>query len=175
MPCRLPFPLSPSPLSGPIPAALGVILCAAAVNIPLTAMAETCEAVTYAPVYSDIYSGGRAQNVRLAATLSVRNVSPDAPLTLTAVSYHDTGGRVLHRSVDDPLELKPLETRDFTIDVIDLEGGSGANFLITWQADSTTPAPMIETVMLGGLGTKGFAFASRGRTISDSCGRTPFE
>lgn len=135
----------------------------------------TCEAVTYAPVYSDIYSGGRAQNVRLAATLSVRNVSPDAPVTLTAVSYHNTEGAVLHKSVDGPLELKPLETRDFTIDVVDLAGGSGANFLINWQAAHTTPAPLIETVMLGGLGTKGFAFASRARTISDSCGRVKFE
>ena len=48
---------------------------------------------------------------------------------------------------------------------LDTRGGSGANFLVKWVAETAVSAPIIEAIMAGTMGNYSFAFARPGQAI----------
>lgn len=122
----------------------------------------------YVPTYSHIYTDeGVAED--LATTLSIRNVSTNRQLVLDDVRYYDTSGALIEQFLDTPAVLKPLETVEFFVRSRDRRGGSGANFIIGWHAEEPTVRPLTEAVMVRTVGTRGYAFSTRGIEIrSDS-------
>jgi hypothetical protein len=115
----------------------------------------------YVPAYSHLDREG-GDEILFAITLSVRNVDPSATIELTHVEYHDTRGRRVRRYLNEPRELAPLETAEFSVDTFDESGGSGANFLVYWQGPSDAHPLLTETVMIGHVGAGYVAFTSRG-------------
>jgi hypothetical protein len=49
----------------------------------------------------------------------------------------------------------------------DTTGGSGANFLVTWQSRTKINPPLIEGVMIGTRSGQGISFVSRGQVIDE--------
>jgi len=118
----------------------------------------------YVPVYSHIYAdGGKPQ--LLETTLSIRNLDPKVTISIKAVDYFDTGGKLVKQYRGQALSLGPLESTEILVEKTDTRGGSGANFIIVW--DSVEPAyePLIEAVMVALDGSKSFAFTSPGRAL----------
>jgi len=122
----------------------------------------------YVPVYSHIYWGAKVRPFNLACTLSVRNTDTAATITVTSVDYYDTEGRKIRAFLDRPLKLGPLATREFYIGEEDTVGGSGANFLVRWSAETPANAPLVECVMIGVRSGQGVSFTSRAREISET-------
>ncbi len=121
----------------------------------------------YVPIYSHIYADERFKDkpFALTATLSIRNIDPDRPLTLLAADFHDSAGRKLHAYVDSPRLIAPLASVRFVVRENGLQGGSGAKFLVRWQADRAVVAPIVESIMIGTKMQQGISFISRGRVI----------
>lgn len=122
----------------------------------------------YVSAYSHIYSGAQGRPFLLAVTLSIRNVDPDRGLRVTSVDYHDTAGKRLHSFLEGPVTLGPLASVRYIIPENDRSGGSGANFMVCWEADQPVNPPIIETVMIGTKSGQGISFTSRGRAIRPS-------
>jgi hypothetical protein len=53
----------------------------------------------------------------------------------------------------------------FIVKESDTKGGSGANFLVEWQAETEVNEPIIEGVMIGAAAQQGISFTSRGKAI----------
>lgn len=121
----------------------------------------TDEQFMYVPIYSDIYNKNRGERTLLTATLSVRNTSRKDTLFLTTVDYYDTAGSLVRGYLDEPIYLRPLESLDYVIEESDKAGGTGANFLVGWYAH-TEITPLMQAVMIGGLGHRAFAFTTEG-------------
>lgn len=123
----------------------------------------------YVPVYSSIYWGldSKQSLVELAATVSVRNVSPRYPLVLDSVRYYDSAGKQVREYVSVPSELAPLATVEFVIQQRDAAGGPGANFLVQWSGSPDMNEPLVEAVMVGQTGNAGISFTSAGRVLKD--------
>ncbi|MFP7755577.1 DUF3124 domain-containing protein [Thermodesulfobacteriota bacterium B35] len=121
----------------------------------------------YVPIYSHIYADERFKDkpFALTATLSIRNIDPDRPLTLLAADFHDSAGRKLHAYVDSPRLIAPLASVRFVVRENGPQGGSGAKFLVRWQADRPVVAPIVESIMIGTKMQQGISFISRGRVI----------
>ena len=119
----------------------------------------------YVPVYSHIYSGDREQPFYLAVTLSIRNTDTVKPLTIESVDYYDSAGKLLRRYLDRPVPLGPLASTRYVIGERDKAGGSGANFIVTWSADTPITAPVVESVMIGTQTQQGISFTSRAQVI----------
>jgi hypothetical protein len=124
----------------------------------------------YVPIYSHIYSGFKGRPFELAATLSIRNTDPKHPITLVAVTYYDTDGKLLKEYLQNPLPLGALGSIRYTLTEADTSGGSGANFIIKWKSETMVNPPIIESVMIGTKSGQGISFVSRGQVIAD-----PFE
>lgn len=119
----------------------------------------------YVPAYSHIYIGNKETPYLLAVTLSIRNISPSTPITITEVGYHDTQGKLLKIFSKDPVLLDPLSSTRHVIHRDDKDGGSGACFIVKWEATEKTNPPVIETIMIGTQSQQGISFTSRGEVI----------
>jgi len=61
-----------------------------------------------------------------------------------------------------------LATAEFFIGESDMTGGSGANFIVTWNAEKAISEPIMEAVMVGTGGSQGVSFTSSGRLLKES-------
>jgi hypothetical protein len=141
---------------------LGILL------VPFTAAAAAGLSqgqVVYAPIYSHIYSGDREHPLLLAATLSIRNIDPNHPITIVKVDYHDSDGKLLQRYLESPVTLSPAQSTRYVVKFSDKAGGSGANFYVTWKASRPVNPPIVESIMIGTQNQLGISFVSRGRAV----------
>ena len=119
----------------------------------------------YVPAYSHIYTGNREKPFLLTVTLSIRNIDPDHPIEITRVDYYETRGQLVKRYLQQPTVLAPLDATRYVIPEKDKAGGSGANFIVEWQADKPVNPPIVESIMIGTQSGQGVSFTSRGRAI----------
>ena len=118
----------------------------------------------YIPVYSHVYTRG-GKPVLLEATLSVRNTDPENDIILTSVNYYDSSGLLLKEYLNSAKKIAPLATLDFLVEEMDIKGGAGANFLISWGAEGLVNPPLFEAVMVGAVDDQTLAFTSRGVAV----------
>ncbi len=119
----------------------------------------------YVPVYSHIYSGGGEAHL-LEVTLSIRNTDPQRAINVASVQYFDTNGGLIKDYFDGSLRLGPLESSAILVEKQDIKGGSGANFIVVWNADEPVYEPIIEAVMVGLSKGRSISFSSPGRALS---------
>lgn len=130
-------------------------------------VAKTSGQTVYVPAYSHIYHGNKNAELLLSVTLSLRNTDPDHPITITAVDYYDTRGHMVKQFITAPLRLGPYGSDRFIIPQDDKSGGSGANFIVKWQAAAPANPPIFETVMIGTQSQLGISFTSRGQALQN--------
>lgn len=119
----------------------------------------------YVPAYSSIRIGSGKTTLDLAVTLSIHNVSDATPLVLERIDYFDTAGSLVERYLPAPIAIRPFGTVEVFVPKEDTRGGTGANFFIGWAAAAGMAEPVVETVMIGGVGTTSYSFVSQGRAI----------
>ncbi len=120
----------------------------------------------YVPIYSHIYSGHRESPFHLVATLSIRNTDHDNSLTITAIDYFDSEGNFVKNYLKNNKALKPMASTRFIVKAKD-KAGSGAKFIIKWEADKQIIPPIIESIMIGTQAQQGVSFTSRGMVIEE--------
>ncbi len=118
----------------------------------------------YVPVYSHIYAKG-GKPFLLEATLSIRNSDPKAEITIGSVRYYDTNGKLIRDYLEKPVLLKPMASTEFLVAQKEIEGGSGANFIVEWISDAMVNKPVIEAVMIGIEGQTSISFVRTGVAI----------
>lgn len=144
----------------------GVALCLPASLFAADAQRGLSQGQTlYVPAYSDIYVGNSERPFQLTVTLSLRNIDPKYQITIQSVKYYETQGKFVKSFVDQPVTLQALETLRYVIPEKDKSGGSGANFIVIWQADKLVNPPIVESVMIGSRSQQGISFASRGQEL----------
>jgi hypothetical protein len=117
-------------------------------------------------VYSHIaLPGAEQRTLYLSATLSIRNTDQHQRIVITAVEYYDTNGVLVEAYLPESFALAPMATTEVIVPQLDTRGGSGANFLVKWVAETEVSAPLIEVIMAGTAGNYSFAFARPGRVI----------
>ncbi|MBV6639900.1 MAG: DUF3124 domain-containing protein [Cyclobacteriaceae bacterium] len=122
---------------------------------------------TYVPIYSQIYNETKETKFSLTATLSVRNTSFKHTIYLTTVDYYDSFGEIAKTFQKNPLKLAPMQSVEYVIEEGDLSGGTGANFIIIWEAESTAVDPIFEGIMLSNHAQQGISFTTKGISISN--------
>jgi len=120
----------------------------------------------YVPVYSDIYSVHRDKSLLLTATLSIRSTSLRDTTYINEIHYYNTNGDLVRSYIDNTLILSPMQSIDYVIERDDVEGGSGANFLISWGGDLDT-RPIFQAVMIGTIGQHGLSFVTEGVSLKN--------
>jgi hypothetical protein len=124
--------------------------------------------LVYVPIYSSIFYEDGKRTLQLAATLSIHNVDPDWPITVTRADYYNTDGTLIKKYVDKPTVLTPLQTMNLVVAKTNAAGGTGANFLVEWQGSGEANSPLVEAVMVNASSNLGIAFTSTGKVLKRS-------
>ena len=119
----------------------------------------------YVPVYSNVYSGPKANPLQLATMLSIHNVDPKYAITILKVDYYDSNGKFIESYIKKPVNLKPFTHTFFYLKEYDIRGGPGANFIVKWSAEKKINQPIVEALMLDAR--SGVSYSSPGRIITD--------
>lgn len=122
----------------------------------------------YVPVYSNVFSAPRKIPYNLATILSIRNTDMSYPISILAVDYYDSKGKLVRKFYRKPVTLAPLESTDIYIPEEDTAGGTGANFIVKWNSQREVNVPIVESVMVGMKSGQGISFVSPGREIRES-------
>lgn len=135
------------------------------VEEPLSKAEMAYEDLIYVPIYSDIYVDSNNQESLLAATLSIRNTSYTDSLFISKIDYFNTDGELVRSFIENQISINPMATINYVIEREDDTGGSGANFIVKVSAKSDQVKPIIQAVMIGQSGNKGFAFTTDGISV----------
>ncbi|WP_424961754.1 DUF3124 domain-containing protein [Ekhidna sp.] len=135
------------------------------VEDPLRKSEMAYEDIIYVPIYSDIYMDANNQKTLLAATLSIRNTSYADSIFISKIDYFNTNGTLVRKYLSNQISLPPMATINYVIEREDDTGGTGANFIVKLSARNTEVKPLIQAVMIGQSGNKGFSFATDGYSI----------
>jgi Protein of unknown function (DUF3124) len=119
----------------------------------------------YVPVYSSVSISQGKVRADFSVTLSIHNASETRPLVLRRIAYFDTNGKMVESYLKAPVALKPFSTIEVFVPTTDVRGGTGANFVVDWAAIGEIAEPVVEALMLGGLGSGHYAFISQGRPL----------
>jgi len=124
----------------------------------------------YVPVYSEILHGdldrqGKPSRQPLSALVSVRNTDSRSALRVLSARYYDSNGKMLRDFVSAPRVVPPLGALDLFIERRESEGGSGASFLIKWQADAPINPPFVEAVHIDLHSLRPLSFTTFGRPV----------
>src|SRR5574343_1222443 len=126
----------------------------------------------YLPIYSHMLYGnlgksGKASYVLLSSLVSIRNTDAKRPLRILSAKYFDTNGKLLGERVSAPVILPPLGTLELFVELNDASGGSGANFVIKWDADQPLNPPLVESLHVNMDGGKAVIFMTQSVPLVD--------
>jgi len=119
----------------------------------------------YVPVYSSVSMSQGKLRADFSVTLSIHNASETRPLVLRRIAYFDTSGKMVENHLKAPVALKPFSTIEVFVPTTDVRGGTGANFVVDWAAAGEIAEPVVEALMVGGVGSGHYAFISQGRPV----------
>jgi hypothetical protein len=106
----------------------------------------------YLPVYSHIWHGDRIGNSKepgkslVSALVSIRNTSLKTPIRILSAKYFSTEGKLLNEYLPKPSTINAMGTLELFVERKESVGGSGANFIIQWDAATATNPPIVEAV-----------------------------
>jgi len=126
----------------------------------------------YLPIYSHMLYGnvgksGKVSQVLLSALVSIRNTDGRRPLRLLSARYYDTHGKLLNERVPAPVIIPPYGTHEIFVELNDASGGSGANFVVRWDAEVPINPPLIEALHANMDGGKAVIFMSQSVPIHE--------
>lgn len=125
----------------------------------------------YLPIYSHVWHGNRdhkgvPEKSLVSALVSIRNIDLTRAIRVTSARYYDTQGRILAEYVTTPKTIGPLGTFELYVERKESAGGSGANFVISWQSDAAVNPPLVEAVHSDIQGHRTLSFITTARPIN---------
>jgi Protein of unknown function (DUF3124) len=124
----------------------------------------------YLPIYSHVWHGdadtkGVPLKSLVSVLVSIRNTDPAKSIRVVSAQYYDTAGKKLHDYIKGTQTIGPLGTHELYVPRSETAGGSGAKFVISWQADAPANPPLVEALHLNLPGGRSIAFTTIARPI----------
>lgn len=126
----------------------------------------------YLPIYSHMLYGnlgksGKPSFVLLSALVSIRNTDGKRPIRVLSARYFDTHGKLISERVAAPVIIPPLGTLELFVELNDASGGSGANFIVKWDAEQPASPPLVESLHANMDGGKAVIFMTQSVPVSE--------
>lgn len=121
--------------------------------------------VVYVPLFRTLYVGQERAVNKLSATLSIHNTSPKHALVLNKLTYFDGAGEAIEESLESPHVLLPMASAEFYIDPSESDAAAIAATVVEWSGETSITPPLVEAIVIGKYGAKGFSIHSRGVSL----------
>jgi len=118
-------------------------------------------------LYGNLGKSGKASNVLLSTLVSIRNTDIKRSIRVQSAKYFDTGGKLLGERVPVATIVPPLGTLELFVELNDASGGSGANFIIKWDAEQPVNPPLVESLHVNMDGGKAVIFMTQSVPLTE--------
>ena len=119
----------------------------------------------YLPFYRTLYvEEDRAVN-NLYATLSIHNTSSEHELVLDRLTYFDGAGEMISEPLSESHVLAPMASAEFYVGPQQPETAETAAAMVMWSGEASISPPLVEAIIVGKYGAKGFSVISRGVSL----------
>lgn len=125
----------------------------------------------YVPCYTSMMTGSRADSHAFEAkpTIFINNTDQNNPINIVRIDFYNTDGKLVEKYLQQPRKLDPNSaTRINVKELLKGEEGSGAHFIIQWQAENKVVEPLVQTWFVGAVGTRGYSYTSPVRIIQEN-------
>lgn len=124
----------------------------------------------YLPIYSHVWHGdlkkdGYPLKSLVSALVSIRNTDLNNPIRILSARYFDTSGKPLKEYVAAAKIIPPMGTYELYVERKEFAGGSGANFVILWEAGAPVNFPVVEAIHADIQGHRTLSFITTARPI----------
>ncbi len=121
----------------------------------------------YVPSYTSIMAGTHSFDAK--PVVFIHNADQNNPINLVRIDFYNTDGKLVEKYLQQPQKLQAnAATRINVKERIPGEEGSGAHFIIQWQADHKVVEPLVQTWFVGAVGTRGYSYTASPRVIQES-------
>ena len=126
----------------------------------------------YLPIYSEVLHGdadakGVPIKTLVSVLVSIRNTDASKSIRVVSAQYYDTAGKKLNNFIKAAQTIGPLGTYELYVPRNETAGGSGAKFVISWQAEAPVNPPYVEALHLNLPSGRSVAFTTIARPIID--------
>lgn len=124
----------------------------------------------YLPIYSHVWHGdlqkdGYPLKILVSALVSIRNTDLKNPIRVLSARYFDTSGKQLKEYIAAAKIIPPMGTYELYVERKEFAGGSGANFVILWNAGAPVNLPVVEAIHADIQGNRTLSFITTARPI----------
>lgn len=123
----------------------------------------------YVPVYKSFYQfySSNRDTFSLTSTVYLRNTDQKIPIVINTIEYYDQNGKLINKLIEQPMTVKPWNTREITLPLSTQPEDSGAHLIVRWKADQPVNQPLVEVLMVGQVFNRGMSFLTRGYEIKE--------
>ena len=124
----------------------------------------------YVPSYTSFMGGSQAGSHAFEAkpTIFIHNTDQNNPINIVRIDFYNTDGKLVEKYLQQPRKLNANSaTRINVKELLKGEEGSGAHFIIQWQAENKVVEPLVQTWFVGAVGTRGYSYTSPARIIQE--------
>jgi hypothetical protein len=150
-----------------------VFLAIISLNIFLPYQLATAEMTTghtlYVPIYRSFYQiyGSTRDAYSLTSTACLHNPDPKQAIKVLCIDYYDSSGKLVKKFLDEPITIKPWNSKEITIPPSTELEDFGANLIIRCKSDQPATPPVVEVLMTGQVLNRGVSFLTRGVEIKE--------
>ncbi len=120
----------------------------------------------YVPSYTSLMSGSHAFEAK--PTIFIHNTDQNNTINIVRIDFYNTDGKLVEKYLQQPRKLNANSaTRIYVKELLKGEEGSGAHFIIQWQAENKVVEPLVQTWFVGAVGTRGYSYTSPARIIQE--------
>ena len=119
----------------------------------------------YVPAYSSVLVDRGQLRIDFSVTLCIHNASAEKPLVVERIAYYDATGGLVQAYLTSPVAVRPLGTLEVQVPIRDTRGGTSAKFVVDWAGAGPIAEPVMEALILGAEGTRGYSFVGQGRPV----------
>jgi hypothetical protein len=120
----------------------------------------------YVPSQTSVMSGSHSFDAK--PTIFIHNTDQNSSINIVRVDFYNTSGTLVEKYLQKPLKLNANAVTRINIkERLSGEEGSGAHFIVQWQADHRVVEPLVEVWFIGAVGSRGHSFVSHPRIIQE--------
>ena len=135
----------------------------------LAAVELSTGSVIYVPIYRSFYQiyGSSRDAYNLTSTACLHNTDPKQAIKVLCIDYYDSSGKLVKKFIDEPLTIKPWNSKEITIQPRTEPEDFGGNLIVRWKSDQPANPPIVEVLMTGQFLNRGVSFMTRGVEVKE--------
>jgi hypothetical protein len=120
----------------------------------------------YVPCRTSFLGADHSFDVK--STIFIHNTDQNNQITIVRIDFYNTDGKLVEKYLQQPLKLDAnAATRIIVKERLAGEAGSGAHFIIQWQAENKVVEPLVEIWLFSAVGTRGHSFTAQAKVIQE--------